>query len=406
VPAAKLSEARVLAAASAPAVRIRFDRNELAGSFGDIGTDLPLIIGMILAAGLDSASVFIVFGLAQILTGLVYGLPMPVQPLKAMAVLVIAQKAVGGAQITGDILYGAGLAIAVVMLGLSVTGALDWLARIIPRCLVRGIQFGLGLSLAWLALGKYVPSMGWTGYGLALAGFAVTVALWGNRRVPAALLVILIGIIYAAVFKLDWATISAGVGFTAPKLHLPVGADIWTGFLILTVPQIPLSLSNSVIATNQTIRDLFPARNISVRKIGLTYSLLNLVSPFLSGIPVCHGAGGLAGHYAFGARTGGSVIIYGTMYLVIGLFFSGIFGHVVQVFPQPILGVILMFEGLVLMLFIRDAASSRRDLALALLVALIAFAVPYGFAIGIVIGGALYALSEKFGVMTDRPAGK
>ena len=90
--------------------RIRFDRNEFAGSFGDIGTDLPLVIGMVLAGGLDAASVFIMFGLAQIATGLVYGLPMPMQPLKAMAVIVIGQK------LSGDVLFGGGLAIGVVML--------------------------------------------------------------------------------------------------------------------------------------------------------------------------------------------------------------------------------------------------------------------------------------------------
>lgn len=68
---------------------IRFDRNELSGAFGDIGTDLPLIIGMIIAAGLDSASVLIMFGVMQLLTGFVYRIPMPVQPLKAMAAIVI-----------------------------------------------------------------------------------------------------------------------------------------------------------------------------------------------------------------------------------------------------------------------------------------------------------------------------
>ena len=122
--------------------RIRFDRNELAGAFGDIGTDLPLVVGMVTAAGLDSASVFIMFGAMQILTGLVYGLPMPMQPLKAMAVLVISQK------LAGNVLYGAGMAIGLIMLVLALSGALEGLARLVPRCVVRGIQFGLGLALA------------------------------------------------------------------------------------------------------------------------------------------------------------------------------------------------------------------------------------------------------------------
>ncbi|HMQ17172.1 MAG TPA: putative sulfate/molybdate transporter, partial [Phycisphaerae bacterium] len=163
---------------------VRFDRHELAGSFGDIGTDLPLLIGMILAAGLDAASVFVVFGALQVITGLVYGLPMPMQPLKAMAVLVISQGIGGGT------LYGAGLAIGALMLALSLSGALTLLARAIPRCAVRGVQFGLGLSLMTLALRQYVPAQGAAGWGLAAAGFVLMLALWGSRRAPAGLLLI------------------------------------------------------------------------------------------------------------------------------------------------------------------------------------------------------------------------
>ena len=130
---------------------IRFDRNELAGSFGDVGTDLPLIFGMILAARLDAASVLIVFGLCQVLTGLVYRLPMPMQPLKAMAVLVIA----GG--VSSGELFGGGLAIGLVMLALSLTGGLEWLAARIPLAVVRGIQLGLGLFV--LAVNALVYGM-------------------------------------------------------------------------------------------------------------------------------------------------------------------------------------------------------------------------------------------------------
>src|SRR6266446_9672925 len=137
--------------------RIRFDRNELSGAFGDIGTDLPLIVGMILAAKLDPASVLTMFGLMQLLTGLTYGLPMPAQPLKAMAVLVIAGRA------NANVLYGGGLAIGIVMFFLAVTGLIDWLAEFIPKSVVRGIQFGLGLQLAILALTDYVPSDGRAG---------------------------------------------------------------------------------------------------------------------------------------------------------------------------------------------------------------------------------------------------
>jgi hypothetical protein len=130
--------------------RLRFDRNELAGAFGDIGTDLPLVIGMILAAGLHSASVLVMFGTDAILHSFAYRMPMPVQPLKAVAVIVITQHIAPG------VLYGGGLAIGIAMLILTLTGGIDWLARVVPRAVVRGLQLGLGLQLATLALGNYV----------------------------------------------------------------------------------------------------------------------------------------------------------------------------------------------------------------------------------------------------------
>jgi MFS superfamily sulfate permease-like transporter len=364
--------------------RVRFDRNELAGSFGDIGTDLPLIVAMIAAAGLDAASVFIVFGLLQILTGVLYGVPMPMQPLKAMAVIVITQE------IAGEVLFGAGLAIAVVMLALSLSGALTWLARVIPRSAVRGVQFGLGLSLASLALKDYVPSLGTSGYVLAAACFAIIVLLWGNRRVPAALIVIALGLIYASVVTVDWSGVALAPALSLPTFRVPSWDAIWIGFLVLALPQIPLSLSNSVIATEQTLRDLFPERAISVRKIGVTYGAANVVASLLGGIPVCHGCGGLAGHYAFGARTGGSVVIYGTMYLALGLLLGDTVDAFVAAYPRPVLGVILLFEAVMLMLLVRDTAGDARQFTIVLLVGAIAFGVKQGFLIGLLVGVALW----------------
>lgn len=374
---------------------IRFDRNECAGAFGDIGTDLPLIVGMILAVGLDSASVFIMFGLMQIVTGLLYRLPMPVQPLKAMAVLVITQK------ISGDILYGAGIAIGALMLLLTLTGALAALARLVPLCAVRGIQFGLGLSLASLALRDYVRAEGMAGYIIAALAFAVMLVLLGNRRVPGGLIVILGGVVLAIFFRVDLSALADGAALALPQPHLPRWEHIWTGLFVLALPQLPLSLSNSVIATNQTIADLFPERRVTVRGIGLTYSAMNLFVPFFSGIPVCHGCGGLAGHYAFGGRTGGSVIIYGSIYLLIGLALSQSLEQVLHVFPRPILGVVLLFEALTLMLFMRDQAGDRRALLIALLTALVAFTLPQGYVIGLVVGSTAWYLARRNVILRD-----
>ena len=366
---------------------MRFDRNEWAGSVGDAGTTLPLIMGMICCAGLDSASVFIMFGLMQVLTGLAYGLPMPVQPLKAMVVLVITQK------MTGDTLFGAGLAIGAMMLVLTVSGALGRLAQLIPLCVVRGIQFGLGLSLAWLALTQYIPSQGIRGYGVASVALAVIAGLRGNRRVPAGLLVILLGLLYTLLLRMDARAIVSGLGWGWPRLHRPSLDGILTGTLVLALPQLPLSLANSVIATRQTVEDLFPHKRIGIRRIGLTYSAMNLISPFFSGVPVCHGCGGLAGYYAFGARTGGSVVICGSMYLVVGLLMSRVLDGVTDVFPLPILGVVLLFEAITLMLLVRDQVATKSTLVITLLVGLMALLLPQGYLIGLVVGTLLYGLS-------------
>lgn len=376
-----LQTTKSIAKAALPS--IRFDRNELAGAFGDIGTDLPLVVGVALAANLDGTSVLIMFGIMQILTGLRYRIPMPVQPLKAMAAIVIAQK------VGGPVLYGAGLAIGVTMLLLSVTGLIDWLGRIVPKSVIRGIQFGLGLQLATLALKEYVQADGISGYWLTLVAFVIAVIFLGNRKYPAALFLVLIGFIYAFAFKLQVSSIIQGFGVGLPKVYIPQWGDILTGFLLLALPQIPLSLGNSILATRQIAEDLFPGRPLTIRQISFTYALMNLVNPFLSGIPTCHGSGGMAGHYAFGARTGGSVIIEGALYVFLGLFFGKGFDAVVGVFPLPILGVILLFEGLALMLLVRDLSSSKADLTVILLVGLIAVGLPYGYLIGLIVGVAL-----------------
>jgi MFS superfamily sulfate permease-like transporter len=367
---------------------LRFDRNEFAGAFGDIGTDLPLVVGMILAAGLDSASVLIVYGAMQIFSGLYYRIPMAVQPLKAVAVLVIAQSA--AKKITPDILYGGGLAIGLTMFFLTITGLITWLGKVIPKTVVRGIQFGLGLKLASLALKDYVQRDGVPGYWLAAIAFIITLLLYENRKIPAAIPVLFLGAIYSIVrLKFNLYSATEQIGFHLPHICAVDAPSIWAGFLLLALPQVPLSIGNSILAARQTSLDLFPDRAPTMRKISFTYSLMNLINPFFGGVPTCHGSGGLAGHYNFGARTGGSVIIYGTLYLVLGLFFANGFQNVIQVFPMPVLGVILLFEGLALMLLTRDVTAKKQDFFLVLLVGLMASGLPYGYLIALIVGTVL-----------------
>jgi MFS superfamily sulfate permease-like transporter len=369
---------------SHPSSRLRFDRHEFAGAFGDIGTDLPLLIALIATCGLDPASVCIVFGGLQIATGVLYGIPMPVQPLKAMAAIMLAQRLSPGT------LAGGGLVIGVAMLFLAGTGLLDWLARIVPKEVVRGIQLGLGFTLASLAVVKYAGADGTAGYVLAVVSLVMLLLFRLQHRVPAPLIVMALGLIYAVSVKLDASTFANAIGFRLPIFHVPSKQELLQGALLLALPQIPLSLGNSVIATSQTTRDLFPDRFVPVRKIGFSYGIMNLIAPWFGGVPVCHGCGGLVGFYGFGARTGGAPVIYGALYLLLGFFFAPGFAHVIQVFPMPVLGVVLLFEAVALMLLVRDVASNRRALLIAIMVATTVVFVRYGYAVGLV-GGTLLA---------------
>lgn len=351
---------------------------------------------MILAGGLDATSVLVMFGAMQVFSGLLYGLPMPAQPLKAVAVIVIA----GG--VAPDVLYGGGLAIGLAMLLLALTGLIDGLDRLLPKAVIRGIQVGLGLTLAELALADYVPAMGPAGYGLAAFAFVIVVVLSGSRRLPPALPVVALGVAWALAFDAEAARAASVVGFHLPEMRVPSGAAVWEGFLVLGLAQLPLSIGNSIFATRQLVSDLFPGRRVGARKIALTYSAMNLVSPFLSGIPVCHGSGGLAGHHAFGARTGGAPVLYGALFLGLGLFLSGGFDHVVRLFPLPILGVILLFEAIALMRLLADMTGDRFELTLVLLVALAALALPYGFLVGLVAGTALFYAGRGRGWLGER----
>jgi len=370
-------------------VRIAINRAELSGAFGDIGTDLPLITGMILASGMNPAAVLGVFGLAQVASALFYGIPMPVQPLKAVAALVIA----GG--ITAPQVYGAGLSIGLLMLALTVSGLLDRLRKLIPRSVIRGIQLGLGIKLALLATMRYIPSAGTSGLVLAGACGLVVILLLGNRRCPAALPVVGIGVAYALLFNVGSGSETAGIGFALPSLARFTRADMLQGMILLALPQIPLSLGNSLFATHQMAADFFPDRRVKLRMIGYTYSLLNVVSAFLGGIPVCHGSGGMAGHYVFGGRTGGSVLLYGLFLIALGLFWGTGFGQLVHRFPLPVLGVILLAESAMLMRVVQDVIPIRHDFAIAVLTALCAVFLPYGFLVGM-IAGSLLACAPGF----------
>lgn len=370
--------------------RVRINRRELSGAFGDIGTDFPLILGILRVVALNPATVFIVFGILQIFTGVVYGIPMPVQPLKAMAVIVITQK------LPAETLLGAGIGIGISMLFLAGTGALNWLVRIVPHAVLRGVQLGLGLQLAKIALSEYVGKEGNVGYLLAALAAVLIYALRNNARYPVTVFVLLGGVFWALlVHRLGGESPFVNERLPAWHPNIPSVANIVAGFWALVIPQLPLSLANSVLATERLANDLFPEKKITVRKIGITYGLMNLFAAVMGGIPVCHGCGGLAGMHFFGGRTGGAPVIYGLFYIMIGTLCTGALGNVVSLFPLPLLGVILLFEAAALMLQIADVASHRPSFFLCLLCGVASAYLPNGYVVALVAGTLLHSVFDR-----------
>ncbi len=366
-----------------PRAGVVFDRNEVAGAFGNLGIPLPLILSMIAVNGLDAASAFTMYGLFQILTAFTFGVPIPVQPLKAMAAIMLTQR------LPASYLFGGGLVVGIFFTILGVTKLIEWLNRAIPISVVRGIQLGLGLQLLSIA-SQFMLKDGSAGLILSIVGVVITLLLFSSRRLPPALLLLAIGLSYAFATGLRVDIFWNGAGLMLPKFFLPSFNDLLMGTVLLAVPQIPLSLGNSIIGTSLLSLDLFPKQKpVTTKSLSISYGLMNLVSPFVSGIPMCHGAGGLAGHHRFGARTGGALIIIGSIFLTVGLLYSRVVQSMMSIFPFSILGVMLFFSGLELALTMRGVVAKRDELFVTLFVAALAAFVPYGYVIGLVAGWIL-----------------
>ena len=368
---------------------LRFTRAEFAGAFGDLGTDLPLLVGIVVATGMDATTAFVVFGALQIASGLAYRLPMPVQPLKAMAAIAIAGK------LAPPLLAAGGLIVGVVMLILARSGALEWIARTVPKPVVRGIQVGLGLQLAMLALTRFMPADGARGWLLAAVALVIILALRTSHRVPAALVVLALGLVAAALTWPAGAPLPLGVRLPTLPARWPTPAEFAQAALLLALPQLALSLGNSVLATKQVVADLFPDREpLSVKRIGTTSAFMNLLAAPLGGSPVCHGSGGIAGHYAFGARTGASGIIYGTFLMLSGLLLVGEPAAFQRLFPGPILGTLLLVEAITVLLLVRDLRDTPAWLAFAVACGLGAAFLPYGYAV-VLLGGTVISVALR-----------
>ena len=376
---------------------LHFSLQELSGSLGDLGTFLPLTVALTLSCGMDLGLIFIFAGLMNVLTGLWFRQPIPVQPMKAIAVLAIA-----GGLSAGEI-AAAGMLTGLIVLALALAGGVNWITRAIPKPVVRGIQVGVGLKLAWegVAWLLKLPAIGLDSWLVALI-IGVIVALSFRYRQPVLLYLFVMG------FGLLWLArpdAYHGLALKLPAFYLiqPGAAEWWGGLTRGAIPQLPLTLLNSVVAVCALSADCFPGSGIAPRRMAASVGLMNLLCAPFGGMPMCHGAGGLAAQYRFGARTGGSVIMLGAIKIVVGLLMGASLGSLLVVYPRSILAIMVLFAGVSLAAPARDCI--RGTSVLVLLATTLAFVLAspmLGVGAGLLVAGVCHAVVAYRGAAVSR----
>ncbi|KAK9682552.1 hypothetical protein RND81_10G081700 [Saponaria officinalis] len=366
---------------------------ELNGAMGDLGTFILIILALTLARNLDLGTTLIFTGIYNILTGAIYGVLMPVQPMKSIAAVAISNPDFGVPEI-----MAAGICTGGILLVLGVTQLMQLAYWLVPLSVVRGIQLSQGLAFAISAvnLGDR-PWLGLDGLLLAIicACFFILVSGGGNERknnngecdlgdnnfeidgmnndktekkglrrvlyaLPSAFIIFIIGVIWS-IFS---GPKEVGKGFKfgpSPIEIVKISKQSWKdGFVNGTIPQLPLLVWN--------------------------YSVITVFGCWFGAVPTCHRAGGLAGQYKFGGRSGGCVALLGAAKLIIGVVLGSSVVKILDQFPVGVLGVLLLFAGLELAMACRDMNTKEESFVMLLVtaVSLVESGASLGFLGGIV----------------------
>jgi sulfate permease, SulP family len=389
--------------------RYRFNRMEMAGSLGDLGTLLPIAIGMILINGLNPMGMFFSIGVYYILSGLYYGVTTPVQPMKVIGAYAIATSMTPSQVLASAALMG------VFLLIIGGTNAITVIGKYTPKPVVRGVQLSTGTLLMAQGVKFMIGSSTFQtmrhtaepyltfqhvgpipiGIIIGVTGGILTLLLLENKTFPAGLVVVSAGLLLGLVLGTHEGLDQLTIGIYFPKwlpFGLPAGADFTFAFLALVLPQLPMTIGNAVIADADLSYEYFgdDSKKVTYRSLTLSMAFANFLSFAVGGMPLCHGAGGLAAHYRFGARTAGSNLMIGILFLVFALFLGVHALSLVYLLPMAILGVLLIFAGAQLALTVIDL-TARKDLFVSLLMLGITLAsnLAIGFLAGIVVAYAL-----------------
>ena len=332
--------------------RLRFDRAELAGAVADLGVLVPIAVALIVKNGLDPTVVLLPAGLLYIFAGLMYQVPVPVQPLKAFGVIAIA-KGLGPAEIAAGAFLMGGMFVV-----LGVSGWLDRVAKVFPHPIIRGVQLSVGLlfcRLAWKLTtappAEFSDHIRPTWWLLGGAAAVIAVALLLRRH-------------NISLFLVALAAVSIAFGYRGPltfgpsPFHIlqPTMQAFTTAAIALVLPQLPLTFANACLATADVARAYFgpAAERVQPGRLALSLGFANLLAGAISGMPVCHGAGGMTAHRSFGARSGGAPIMMGIILLVLAFAIGSSLAAVLAGFPLPVLAGLLAVSGLLHTALLKD----------------------------------------------------
>ncbi len=393
--------------------KYRFNRQEFAGSLGDLGTILPIAIGMILVNGLNPSGLFLSVGLFYIFTGFYYGVTVSVQPMKVIGAYAIATAMSSGQVLAASLLMG------MVLLVLGLTGAIDIIGKYTPKSVTRGVQLSTGTLLmaqgVKLMIGTSklqllhemaepyltIQSLGPIPIGIftGIAGAMLTLFLLDNKKLPAGLVVVMLGLLMGLMLGTKEGFDKLDFGFYLPQwmpLGFPLKTDFTFALFALVLPQLPMTVGNAVIANADLSKEYFgeKSKKVTYRGLSITMALGCIFSFFLGGMPLCHGAGGLAAHYRFGARTAGSNFMIGILFVFLVLILGSGILTVIYLLPMAILGVLLVFAGSQLALTIQDIFQ-RKDLFVVVVILGITLATNLGFGVMAGFGLAYLLKLEK-----------
>jgi len=342
--------------------------SEFAGCTGNFGTVLPLLFAVSVASGMNLSLMLLWAAIWYVISGVYYKIPVPIEPFKAVGAIAIAEH------ISSQIIAASGIITGALCLLIGMFGFMDRIQKIIPQAVIRGVQLGLAFIFIRSAIqGFILPDLT---FGI-IAGIIIAVFFllkkYKNITDYSSLLIITAGFGFAIFI----AGFHGPLIVPVPALVIPDLQEFYTAAIVIVPAQIPLTLTNAVLATSLLISDLFK-RDENPDKLSKTIGIMSITSSILGGFPMCHGAGGLAAHFRFGARGGLSMIFGGVILAFIA--FICAYPDIVAALPRGMFGILLIAVAIEL---IRHAIKTNNQFVTAIIGVL---ALPFGLAIAFFAG--------------------